>query len=218
MSHIITVQSTYQSIELGLFDGIQCLDEQIIDKKNASGQCMHMLEALCNEHKWRLPDVACIVASQGPGPFTTLRTVIASVNGLSFAAGIPLIGINALEALIVEFDPDTTKNVLAILNAFAGNVYYGIQYAGIAEVVIGVGEIGEICATIHADTIHVIGNAIALYGNIIEDTYGTLATIHADILHASLKTVAHMGIKQWRDNQKGEKHLSPLYLKSYSVS
>ena len=217
MSHIIAIQSTYHTVDVGLYDGIQSLDERTIDKKDASAQLMHTLEALCSAHKWRLLDVQCIVVNQGPGPFTTLRTVIASVNGLSFATGIPLLGINALEALIVEFDPDNTKNVLALLNAFGNTVYYGIRYIGNEEVIIGTGTVAQACASVHSDPLHIIGNGAALYGEDIRALYGETVLMYPDMLHASLKTVAHMGIKRWRDDQHGAHHLSPLYLKNYIV-
>jgi tRNA threonylcarbamoyl adenosine modification protein YeaZ len=216
MSHIVAIQSTYQTVELGLFDGTQCLAEHIIDKKDASGQLIPSLASLCNTQHWHLPDVAAIITNQGPGPFTTLRTVIVTVNGLSFASGVPLIGINALEALITEFDPDLTHTVLALLNAFGGDVYYGIRYARTTEFIIGVNALVDLLPQLKAGkNMQVIGNGAASHLKLLHDTYGKAVTVHADMHHASLKTIANMGLKQIHDGSAGVHHLSPCYLKNH---
>jgi tRNA threonylcarbamoyladenosine biosynthesis protein TsaB len=153
MSHIVAIQSTYQTVQLGLFDGTQCLGESILDKKESSAQLMPSLAALCTAHQWDINRIAYLVTNQGPGPFTTLRTVIASVNGLGFATGIPIIGINALEALIIEFDPDNTLTTLALLNAFGGELYYGLRYAGETDIITGVDLLVNIYGKIQATTL-----------------------------------------------------------------
>ena len=45
---------------------------------------------------------AFVAAHQGPAPFTTLRVCLTTVNGFAFATGVPLIGVNGLQELIVQ--------------------------------------------------------------------------------------------------------------------
>ena len=46
-----------------------------------------------------LRDVDVFAVAAGPGSFTGLRIGIAAIQGLAFAAGRPVVGVSALEAL-----------------------------------------------------------------------------------------------------------------------
>ena len=46
-----------------------------------------------------LDDVSLLAVASGPGAFTGLRIGIATMQGLAFARGVPLVGVSALDAL-----------------------------------------------------------------------------------------------------------------------
>jgi tRNA threonylcarbamoyladenosine biosynthesis protein TsaB len=216
MARIIALQSTYESVEVGLFDGTRCLAHHTLDKKEASGHLVPTIANLCEKQQWLLNSCTAIVVNQGPGPFSTLRTVIASANGLSFASDIPLIGVNALEATITEFDPDGDKNTLALFNAFGGDVYYAFRRAHTQDIITGVGSVVDACAPVSSDTLHIIGNAVSMHYEALQRlcSFCATVTVHHNIHHASLKTMAHIGIKYLHDGITGVQHLSPYYLKN----
>jgi tRNA threonylcarbamoyladenosine biosynthesis protein TsaB len=58
------------------------------------------LIALLDEERLVLPDIDIFAVATGPGSFTGLRVGIATMQGLAFAAGKPLIGVSALDALV----------------------------------------------------------------------------------------------------------------------
>jgi tRNA threonylcarbamoyladenosine biosynthesis protein TsaB len=68
-------------------------------------------------------DVDAIACGAGPGSFTGLRIGLATVKGLCFALGKPLVMISSLAALAARA-PD--GRVLATLDALKGEVYAGV--------------------------------------------------------------------------------------------
>ncbi len=104
MNFFLALQNTYDHVEVGLFSRTpQLVSSYSIAKMEASRSLIPSLERFLQEQQLHLKDFPFLVVNQGPGPFTTLRTVIATANGLSFATGIPLIGVDALEAARSEW-------------------------------------------------------------------------------------------------------------------
>jgi tRNA threonylcarbamoyl adenosine modification protein YeaZ len=75
-----------------------------------------------------LADVDVFAVATGPGSFTGLRVGIATMQGLSFAMGKPLVGISALDALAVA---GGNGRVLTWVDAWRGEVYSACYQGGI---------------------------------------------------------------------------------------
>jgi tRNA threonylcarbamoyl adenosine modification protein YeaZ len=58
------------------------------------------LMMLLDEERLTLPDIDVFAVATGPGSFTGLRVGIATMQGLAFAEGKPLIGVSAFDALV----------------------------------------------------------------------------------------------------------------------
>lgn len=122
------------SAAANLFHGQQLIESEIIPNAQASKQLVFVIDRLLEKQNLRLQDLAFIFVNQGPAPFTTLRTVLATVNALSFARNIPLVGIDSLQALAKEnvlrkssSDTDNPGSLIipiALLDAFNNDVYY----------------------------------------------------------------------------------------------
>ena len=124
MSFLI-LQSTYTTVEVGLSNG----QKIILPKAESSAQLIPAIQNLLANNSLELKNLEFIAVNQGPGPFTTLRVVIATANGLSFASGVPLVGVDGLHA-ILENNRDETRVNIVLLNAFGGDVYFGIDAEG----------------------------------------------------------------------------------------
>jgi len=127
MSYFLALQHTYQGIELGLFDDAQTIQITHDDKKKASKNIILLVNQLLKNKNISFDNLLFIAANQGPGPFTTLRVVIASVNGIGFATQKPLIGVDGLDALLQEHKNETYPVSVALLNAYSNDVYFGID-------------------------------------------------------------------------------------------
>ena len=126
MALFVVIHARFQDAQWGIFrDGI-LIAESGDSSKKISKNALPLLEDLLNTHKISLSDLSFIAAHQGPAPFTTLRVCLSLINGIAFARGIPLVGVNGLEALLDDFKQPDHPTIL-LLNAFSKEVYYGFH-------------------------------------------------------------------------------------------
>lgn len=125
--NFIALQNTFSEIELALFINGTLRTQRSASKIDASKDLIPFMQSMLDEHKLSLSDLSFMAINKGPGPYTTLRTLIATVNGISFATGIPLIGVDGLDALLTENNNPEFPITVALLNAFNNDVYYGIS-------------------------------------------------------------------------------------------
>ena len=219
MTHFISIQNTYDFLELALFTDDTCIKTVQEDKKNASKRAIPLLGSLLQDHKLTLTDLSFIGVNYGPGPFTTLRVIIATVNGLSFATKLPLIGIDGLQALLAQSADANYPETIALLNAFNKDVYFGIQLAHWTGQTRGYANIETFLKTLSdyqpSNTLRFIGNASSLYKDeitaalsekqiIIDDGYPT----------CSVEQVGHLAYEQWQQKTDLSYKLSAHYLKT----
>jgi len=217
MIHYLALQNTYGAVQIALYSQDQqkaCIE---LDKTFASKECLNALQKIMNEADLTLSDIAFIACNQGPGPFTTLRVVIATINGLSFARKIPLIGINAIEAFLQEFEDQPFDNSVVLLNAFGDDLYYGIKIGKTVEM--GCASSLSVMERIDQNIPH---GAILFLGNGIQKTHGQIESIFASRMHilspnpqtVRLEQIARMGLEKWNARQDLTFQLQPLYFKA----
>jgi tRNA threonylcarbamoyl adenosine modification protein YeaZ len=217
MTSFLTIQNTYHDIQLALFQGSQIVTTASANKIAASRMLIPLAASLLSKNNLSPSELKFIAANVGPGPYTTLRTVLASANGLNFATHVPLIGIDALDAMLKENSSTTNIPLVVLLNAFNQDVYFATQSAD--------GEIQKGCMNINAllahlaqttpeNSIRFVGNGTTLHKDLILGTFSSRAVIADPIPEApSIETIGLMALAKW-DRQEGlMKQLMPVYLK-----
>lgn len=231
----LAIQNTYQELEIALFNGSVCADVLRADNKSASKIFIPLVQKILTQNSIPLDTLNFIAVNQGPGPFTTLRTILASVNGLSFATNIPLIGIDGLIALLLEHRSTKYLHTIALLNAFNKDVYFGIEKPE-KKLETGYNNIFNFLTDISGtppttqnfttnleqisprETIRFIGNGTELYKNAIQDTFGLNAYIPTILpLTCSITQIGLMGLKRWQQHDRLTCQLLPLYLKKHAA-
>lgn len=122
----LALQSSYDQIEVALFEGLQKISAAQISKFTASAGLIPLINNILTQKNLGLEDLDFICANLGPAPFTTLRTTIVTLNGISFATKIPLVGVNGLRVFTQQALP-ACENLVVVLNAFNKSVYFGIR-------------------------------------------------------------------------------------------
>jgi tRNA threonylcarbamoyladenosine biosynthesis protein TsaB len=92
--------------------------------------------ALLDSVDVRLEAIDVFAVATGPGSFTGLRVGIATMQGLAFAMGKPLVGVSALDALAsiaddrLKADTTTESYVATWIDAWRGEVYAALYEHG----------------------------------------------------------------------------------------
>lgn len=216
MINFLTIQNTYHEVQICLSQNNQILDQTKASKIEASKMLAPLIGALLEKNDKNFSALKFIAANYGPGPFTTLRTVLATVNGLSFAAHLPLIGINALDALLYEHPQVDGIPVVVLLNAFNQDVYFAIKdgdkvQQGCKKAQLLITELAE---QFEKTPLRFVGNGTELHKEFILNTFGPQALIHEPIAESpSIKTIAQMALEKWEREEGISDQLLPVYLK-----
>lgn len=216
MSFLLCIHTTYNNVECALADNNKILAKCSITKEQASAQLIPTIDALLAVQHLELSGIAHIIVNQGPAPFTTLRTIIATANGIAFATQIPLIGVDALDACMTEYRD--AEPLVVLLNAFNKAVYFGTIDPTNKQPVKGYAPIETCLTTIKkmfdGDIIHFIGNGSQLYHSEIKTFFGNQAYFQDPLpLTASLHHILIKGIEQLNAGQGITQCIEPLYLK-----
>lgn len=229
MQIFIAIQHTYDGIEFALFRGQTVLAHHTMSKFHASSVLIPNLDRALAAHNLSLSDIAFIAANYGPGPFTTLRVVIATINGIAFARNIPLVGVDGLKAFIEEYKNQSydlseearkvkADRTICILNAFNHDVYYGYYddtntlITGSANGELFLRDMAVKFAAAHK--IQFLGNATANLCPIIDTLFADRAIIPQPIPDTcSVQQIGLMGYEQWQRNENVTNQLLPQYLK-----
>ena len=220
MTKFLCIQHTYNGIEVALFNDNKIIDKIFEDKKRASKYFVTCINSLLDRNNLGLKDLHFIATNKGPGPFTTLRVVLASVNGLAFAIKKPIIGVDGLDAIFLEHARENLVTV-ALLDAcinIPSNIYALNDLSnidkGYKNIEVLLKDLGNL---FKGEKIYFIGNGALKYRDNILDLFGSKA-IFDDIVPevCSVDIVGKIAFEMWNKKDGLEKQILPIYLKSIS--
>jgi len=210
----LVIQSTYQEIEVALFRNSNCIAVSSISKLEASSKLIPKIETLLAELSLTINDLDFIGSNQGPAPFTTLRTAIATINGLRFATNISLVGINGLEAFAQQILPKS-KNVVVIWNAFGESAYYAIRKAGVVE--FGWEPIDKLVMqlqqTFPNQPVQVCGQGLKIFEKKLEALHSNFELNTEADQFPKIELIAEKALVKYRKGEFSHGPLDPIYLK-----
>ena len=97
-----------------------------VTPRGHSQRILPMVEELLTQADLKLAQLDAIVMDRGPGSFTGVRIGVSVVQGLAFAAELPVISISSLAALAqAAYQQQGCEQVLAVIDARMGEVYWG---------------------------------------------------------------------------------------------
>ncbi len=221
MVKFLTIHSTYTTVEIALFEDTCKKTHTVLDHKKASQLLMLTIAESLAVQDTTLKNLDFIAAHQGPGPFTTLRVVMASVNGLAFATHIPLIGVDGFDALMREYSNSLTGITVLLLQAFSNDVYYALVDSQKNTVRKGACNSALLLDTLKTDyatePMYFLGNGASLYRDSIVHLFGERAHIDTSLEQCSLDAVSMLAYEKWKKGGFVASELMPLYFKNHPV-
>lgn len=222
-TYALILQSDYDNVSIALCKDGSILKTSTDTKHNASKNLVSQIKRLLESHNLIWKNLAFIGLNQGPAPFTTLRVIITSANGLNFAHKIPLVGVDGIKTFLKE-QQDTTPLTIVLLNAFAKDVYYGIKENN--QIISTGWENNKVLfESLHKNYPHTpitfVGNGVTLFEKELKEVFGDFAQIPNPLPeYCSLEAVVTQAFTQWEQKENVHETLLPLYLKTqeYKIS
>jgi tRNA threonylcarbamoyladenosine biosynthesis protein TsaB len=221
MPTFLIIHTRYNYVHIGLYNNQTLLDSIEEENKRISKNFLLLIQELLQKYNLNIYNLDFIAAHQGPAPFTTLRVVLASVNGLAFATQVPLIGVDGLNAFTHDYKHDKCNTTIALLNAFCDDIYYGILnhetksfHKGYAHSQRFLQEMSDIIT----DNILFIGNGSDMHINLIKECFKSRAYfIEPNPEMVDLSSVAQAALELYKNKNNIVSQLMPLYLKEHAA-
>lgn len=215
MNYSLALQTTYDYLEIGLFGNEKLVYTIQEDKKRASATIIVHIDNILKKGNLSISDLRFIAVNQGPAPFTSLRVVISTVNGIGFTSKVPLIGIDGLLAFVEEYKSNEWPNTITLLNAFNNDVYFSIQQ--LTTISTGCENIESFLARIKNEysisNWRFIGQGVPIFRDLIINTFPN-AYIPKDMpFYCSLKQLSQNALQLWQQQENISQQVLPLYLK-----
>jgi len=159
-----------------------------------------------------LGQVDVFAVATGPGSFTGLRIGIATMQGLAFAAGKPLIGVSALDALAQVAQSESTGHRIATwVDAWRGEVYAALYEGGreIESPVVARPE--DVLARLGGTPTLFTGDGAKSYQQKIVGAMGRIATNPTPLLAGTIAVIGARAVA--RGDSHAPHAIRPLYVR-----
>lgn len=211
------VHQRESTVEIALFQGSSCLALRSCSFKETSAQMLTVINQMLHDHQLTLTSLNFIAVNRGPGPYTTIRTIVTTANGLAYASNISLIGVESLATLVRSGNDDTYTHTFGLLQAYAGRVYWA-QYdhahdtlaQGVEPVTVFIEQLKHFLAEYPHARIRLVGQGFTIYHDEFMKAFET-PFIPADIMNfATIDMMAAAALEHWQTG-KAAKILFPAY-------
>jgi len=110
MSIILSIETATSVCSVALHAKGRMLGLQtLMLEKSHSTHLTVMIQQLMDNCKISARELDAVAVSEGPGSYTGLRIGVSTAKGLCYALGIPLIGVNTLEAMAYQMEGVPTE-------------------------------------------------------------------------------------------------------------
>jgi tRNA threonylcarbamoyl adenosine modification protein YeaZ len=210
----------FQSVRLLLIQGSDVIKEIIEENKKVSKTLLCHIDTLLKEHNLRLQDVSYIAATIGPAPLTTLRSTLATINGIAAASPVPLFSLSTFDVLGKEPVLQSDQATLVLLDAFCGEVHYlvFVKDAVILQGMAPLSLVAEQLVLVPIKKFIIKGEQAPTYKNQLESLLHSAILLELDKENDVSSEFLAQSAYQASQEQHSVPQLFPLYLKPAVLS
>lgn len=133
---LLLLESSTPTASVALAEGDTCVASLRIEVEKGHARLLApMIQEVLGHVRWTVKDLSALVISAGPGSYTGLRVGVSTLKGMAVATGIPMIGINSLEALagnVLELASELNASIIPMTDARRMEVYLA-RYSSTGE-------------------------------------------------------------------------------------
>lgn len=172
------------------------------------------LMALLERAALALGDIDVYAVATGPGSFTGLRVGIATMQGLAFSAGKPLVGVSGFDGLVRAASPSAQgRRIATWVNAWRGEVYSALYDRGLEVVAPMVSRPDDVLETLRGESTHFVGDGAATHQAAIRAALGTAAFFAASLTPPLAGSIAILATGAARSGYRpAPAAIRPLYV------
>lgn len=139
MSILLLIETADEVCSVGLSTNGKLIHAEEVMEKNAHSRLINTLvESLLQKSKVSFSDISAIAVSKGPGSYTGLRIGTATAKAFCYALNIPLISVNTLQSLAINFLHSNSVSedtfLMPMLDARRMEVYTALYSSKMEEV------------------------------------------------------------------------------------
>lgn len=220
MPGILAIETSTDACSLAtLIDGVTA-QRHIVAPRRHNQLIFSLLEDLVAPAELRPENFSAIAYGNGPGSFTGLRIAASAVQGLSYASGIPAVGISTLAALsqraLREGVVNDTDTVCAVLDASIGEVYAALYRFESGSAVLEAGPWArkpELLELPLQTPVHLVGNGALYLSALPEPVQSRILTCNADLspMARDVATLAALALEN--NNTQLPAEVQPVYVR-----
>jgi tRNA threonylcarbamoyladenosine biosynthesis protein TsaB len=203
-------------------------DDRIVDERSGDATRTHAerlpgeMVALVGDHGLSLANVDLFAIASGPGSFTGLRIGIATMQGLAFGQGRPLIGVSGLTALRAVASPAFLGSRIATwVDAWRGDVYAALFEDGreVGEPVVArpadlLDALARGTLATYTNDITFIGDGAETYRDLIVSRLGHAARLADPTVPLLAAVIAMLATIEYKNGRRPPPHaIRPLYVR-----
>jgi len=203
-------------------DGVVINEEPIDTSRQLALQLPGALRDILDLSAIALEEIDAFAVATGPGSFTGLRIGIATIQGLAFGLGKPLIGISSLTALRAVASPAFLGSRIATwVDAWRGDVYAALFEDGqqIGEPVVAkpsdlLDALARGKPAPYTNDVLFIGDGANTYGDLIVSRLGHAARIADPVVPPLAAVIAMLATIEYKNGHRPPPHaIRPIYVR-----
>ncbi len=203
-------------------DGVVINEEPIDTSRQLALQLPGALRDILDLSAIALEEIDAFAVATGPGSFTGLRIGIATMQGLAFGQGKPLIGVSGLTALRAVASPAFLGSRIATwVDAWRGDVYSSLFEDGreVGEPVVAkpadlLDALAQGTAAAYTNDITFIGDGADTYRELIASRLGHTARLADPASPLLAAVIAMLATIEYKNGHRPPAHaIRPLYVR-----
>jgi tRNA threonylcarbamoyladenosine biosynthesis protein TsaB len=199
---LLALETSGMCGSIGLVSPNRCLGEYTLQSRRThSRRLLDGIVWLLGEAGLEWREINGIAVSLGPGSFTGLRIGLSTAKGLAMAAGVPLLGVAALDGLAAQF-AHSSSLICPVLDARKNEVYaafYRCQAQGLPRRVSDYMVLPpERLAAMISEPVLLAGDGALQYEELFQNRLGEKATIASGSLYfPRAAAIGSLALSKW---------------------